>query len=212
MGAEALCVAHFEGQRSEGKAQLETDHVLFRGSFRLKIPHASITTVDANAGTLTITYREGTAIFELGPAAAKWADKIRNPRSLLDKLGVKSGMRVAVVGVDDDDFLAQLAGRVADVATRAPKKGTDIVFFQANAASDLAKLEKLRGYLEPDGAIWVVHTKGKGAAFKDVEVFAAAKRAKLVDVKVASFSATHTAEKLVIPVSLRGEPLDRKGT
>ena len=203
MGAESACVVHFDGKRSEGKALLETDHVLFRGAFRLKIPHASITKLDADGGRLSITYPDGTAVLELGPAAAKWADKIRNPRSLLDKLGVKAGMRVAVIGIDDDAFLAQLAERVPDAATRTPKKGTDVIFFQANAVADLARLEKLRAYLHPDGAIWVVHTKGKAAAFKDVDVFAAAKKAKLVDVKVAAFSPTHTAEKLVIPVALR---------
>jgi len=203
MGAESQCVAHFGGQRSEGTALLETDHLLFRGTFRLKIPHKAITKLDAADGTLRITYPDGTAVFELGSSAAKWAEKIRNPRSLLDKLGVKPDMRVAVIGVDDLEFLGQLSDRTADVTSRTPKKGTDLVFFQADSIADLARLEKLRGYLKPDGAIWVVHTKGKGAAFKDVDVFAAAKKAKLVDVKVASFSATHTAEKLVIPVSLR---------
>jgi hypothetical protein len=203
MGAESQCVAHFGGQRSEGTALLESDHLLFRGTFRLKIPHKAITKLDADDGTLRITYPDGTAVFELGASAAKWAEKIRNPRSLLDKLGVKRDMRVAVIGVDDVALLEQLSDRAADVTSRTPKKGTDLVFFQADSIADLARLEKLRGYLKPDGAIWVVHTKGKGAAFKDVDVFAAAKKAKLVDVKVASFSATHTAEKLVIPVSLR---------
>jgi hypothetical protein len=203
MGAESQCVAHFGGQRSEGTALLETDHLLFRGTFRLKIPHKAITKLDADDGTLRITYPDGTAVFELGSSAAKWAEKIRNPRSLLDRLGVKADMRVAVIGVDDVEFLEQLSDRTADVTSRTPKKGTDLVFFQADSIADLARLEKLRGCLKPDGAIWVVHTKGKGAAFKDVDVFAAAKKAKLVDVKVASFSVTHTAEKLVIPVSLR---------
>ena len=203
MGAESPCVAHFGGQRSEGTALLETDHLLFRGAFRLKIPHAAITKLDAADGTLRITYPDGTAIFELGPAAAAWAVKIRNPRSLLDKLGVKPGMRVAVVGIDDEEFLDQLAERTSDVATRTPKKETDLVFLGAKTVTDLGRLEKLRSYLTPAGAIWVIHAKGKGAAFKDVDVFAAAKNARLVDVKVASFSATHTAEKLVVPVSLR---------
>ena len=75
--------------------------------------------------------------------------------------------------------------------------------FGADAVTDLARLAELRDYLTPAGAIWVVHTKGKAAAFKDVDVFAAAKKAGLVDVKVASFSATHTAEKLVVPVKAR---------
>jgi len=203
MGSDARCTAHFGGQRSDGKALLETDHLIFRGEFRLAIPRKAITEVDATDGTLRVTFPEGTARFELGPAAVKWADKIRNPPSLLDKLGVKAGMRVAVLGVHDESFLAQLADRTTEIARKTPKKDTAIIFFGADTVTDLARLTKLRGYLTPAGAIWVIHTKGKGAAFKDVDVFAAAKKAGLVDVKVASFSPTHTAEKLVVPVKDR---------
>lgn len=203
MGSEALCTVQFDGKRSDGKALLESDHILFRGSFRLLIPHEAISKLDADGGTLRVTFPDGVAHFELGPTAAKWADKIRNPRSLLDKLGVKDGMRVAVIGIDDPEFLDRLADRTDDIARKTPKKNTEIIFFGADVVGDLARLEKLRASLTPAGAIWVVHTKGKGAAFKDVDVFAAAKRAGLVDVKVASFSATHTAEKLVVPVANR---------
>jgi hypothetical protein len=190
-------------KRSEGKALLETDHLVFRGTIRLNIPRNAITQAEADAGTLRVTFPDGTALFELGPSAAKWAEKIRNPPSLLDKLGVKPDMRVAVLGVDDGEFLAQLEARTSDIARRTPKPDTDIIVFGANAVGELARLEKLRGYLTPAGAIWVVHTKGKAAAFRDVDVFAAAKKAGLVDVKVAAFSPTHTAEKLVVPVKLR---------
>jgi len=203
MGSESQCTVHFDGKRSEGKALLETDHLIFRGTIRLNIPRKAITKAEADAGTLRVTFPDGTAAFELGPSAAKWAEKIRNPPSLLDKLGVKPDMRVAVLGVDDDAFLEQLAARTSDIARRTPKKDTDVIVFGANSVTDLSRLEKLRGYLTPAGAIWVVHTKGKGAAFKDVDVFAAAKQAGLVDVKVAAFSTTHTAEKLVVPVKLR---------
>ena len=203
MGAESLCTVDFGGQRSEGKALLETDHLIFRGTFRLSISRKTITKADASDGTLRVTFPDGVAVFELGPTAAKWAEKIRNPPSLLDKLGVKPGMRVAVLGVDDESFLADLATRTTDVARRTPKKGTEIILFGASALSDLARLATLRDYLTPAGAIWVIHTKGKAAAFRDVDVFAAAKKAGLVDVKVAGFSPTHTAEKLVVPVKLR---------
>ena len=54
-----------------------------------------------------------------------------------------------------------------------------------------------------NGAIWVVSRKGKAATLRDVDVIDAAKDARLVDNKVASFSATHTALRLVIPVALR---------
>jgi hypothetical protein len=203
VGAESLCIVQFGKQRSEGKAQLETDQLIFRGAFRLNIPRQAITKLDASDGVLRVTFPDGTAEFELGATAAKWADKIRNPRSLLDKLGVKPGMRVAVLGVDGEQFREELASRTTDIATRTPKKETDIIVFGADKITDLSRLEKLRGYLTSAGAIWVVHTKGKAATFKDTDVFAAAKKAGLVDVKVAAFSATHTAEKLVVPVKDR---------
>jgi hypothetical protein len=203
MGAESQCTVHFGRHRSEGKALLETDELIFRGEFRLAIPRKAITEVDAKDGTLRVTFPDGVARFELGDTAAKWAEKIRNPPSLLDKLGVKPGMRVAILGIDDPAFLAQLAERTTQIARKTPKKDTDVIVFGADAVTDLARLPDLRDYLTPAGAIWVVHTKGKNAAFKDVDVFAAAKKAGLVDVKVASFSPTHTAEKLVVPVKAR---------
>lgn len=203
MGAESPCTAQFGGQRSEGKALLETDHLIFRGTFRLSIPRKAITKADASDGTLRVTFPDGVADFELGQVAARWAEKIRNPPSLLDKLGVKPNMRVAVLGVDDEAFLKALTSRTPDVARRKPKKDTELIVFGANAVADLARLASLRACLTSAGAIWVVHTKGKAAAFKDVDVFAAAKKAGLVDVKVAAFSPTHTAEKLVVPVKDR---------
>lgn len=43
-----------------------------------------------------------------GLPAAIWAEKITQPKTLLDKLGVKPGHNVAVLGVRDADFLAML--------------------------------------------------------------------------------------------------------
>jgi hypothetical protein len=47
-----------------------------------------------------------------------------------------------------------------------------------------------------------VRPKGS-KAITEAETMAAGKRAGLVDVKVVSFSETHTAEKFVIPVAAR---------
>ncbi|HEV2986441.1 MAG TPA: hypothetical protein VGX46_18725, partial [Vicinamibacterales bacterium] len=66
----------------------------------------------------------------------------------------------------------------------------------------LARLEKLKASMKPNGAIWVVRPKGR-PEISERAVMRAGKAAGLVDVKVVSFSATHTAEKFVIPVSAR---------
>lgn len=203
MGAELRCTASFGGKTSDGKALLETNEILFRGgALRLAISLARVKAVAARDGELLVTLPEGVARFALGPAAEKWADKIRNPKSLIDKLGVKPDARVAVVGVGDAPFLAQLGARARDVTTGRPKASTDFVFFLAETPRDLARLATLKRALKPNGAIWVVSPKGR-PEIKDVVVIGAAKAAGLVAVKVAAFSATHTALKLVVPVAKR---------
>jgi hypothetical protein len=121
----------------------------------------------------------------------------------LDKLGVKPGMRVALVGLDDDPLAGELRTRTDDVTLGPPGPGTDLVFLAADDHAALAELPRLRAALRPAGAIWVVSRKGRAATLRDVEVIAAARAAGLVDNKVASFDETRTSLRLVIPVALR---------
>jgi hypothetical protein len=120
---------------------------------------------------------------------------------LLDKLGVRPGARVSVLGVADEAFLARLRAR-ADVSTRE-RTDSDLIFVAADSAAELARLALLERRIKRDGAIWVVSRKGKAATLRDVDVIDAAKRAGLVDNKVASFSETHTALRLVVPRARR---------
>ena len=201
MGKEVECKAEFDGKRSVGKLQLETDDLRFKGDLRLKIPLKQIEKASAKAGVLTIKWPDGTARFELGAAAEKWAEQINNPKSLLDKLGVTNGQVVSVVGIEDEDFLRDLKKRSPDYANKA-QKSSDIVFYQADEPGDLKELKKLRTTIRPDGAIWVVSPK-KRPEIADVVVIAAGKAVGLVDVKVARFSETYTALKFVIPKDQR---------
>ena len=131
---------------------------------------------------------------------------------LLDKLGIRPGMRVAIVGEledadepagGDEPFRARLEGRTSDISEGDPKPDSDIVLLSADSTDDLARLGELRLTIRPNGAIWVVSRKGRAATIRDVEVIAAARAHDLVDNKVVSFSATRTALRLVIPVALR---------
>ncbi len=197
MGDEARCTAHFGDAVSEGKAVLETDELVFRGEQRLVIPRSDIRSASAEDGRLIVEFAGGTAAFELGPHAERWADKIRNPKTLLDKLGIKRESQVSVVGVDDEHFRALLRDEGVE-ATDEPRADSDFVVYQAADVQDLERLFHLRKGLKATGAIWVVAPKG-GREPREAQVLEAGKRAGLVDVKVARFSATHTAHKFVIP-------------
>jgi len=130
---------------------------------------------------------------------------------LLDKLGIRPGMRVAIVGDLDADpetatFRRELADRTSDVTNGAPEPETDIVMLAADSTAELVVLTDLRERIRPAGAIWVVSRKGKASTLRDVEVIAAAREHSLIDNKVVSFSAARTAQRLVIPVALRPRP------
>ncbi|MEA2611774.1 MAG: hypothetical protein QOG32_1500 [Chloroflexota bacterium] len=122
---------------------------------------------------------------------------------LLDKLGIRPGMRVALIDIDDADIRRTIADRTSDLTEGWPEPDTDVVLLGAETLGALAPLEELAGRLRPNGAIWVVSRKGKTATLRDTDVIDAAKVAGLVDNKVASFSPTHTALRLVIPVARR---------
>ena len=125
---------------------------------------------------------------------------------LLDKLGIRPGMRVALIDIDDAEIRPLLGERTTDLTEGWPEPDTDIVLLGADSTHALEPLEALASRIRPNGAIWVVSRKGVAATLRDVEVIEAAKASGLVDNKVASFSATHTSLRLVIPVALRGVP------
>ncbi len=124
-------------------------------------------------------------------------------KPLLDKLGVKPGARVSVLGPQDDSFLSQLRTRTGEVSIGPPKRGSDLIFVFVARREELdARVAPLRGYLKPAGAIWVIRPKGT-PDIKELDVIEAGKRAGLVDNKIASFSEGLSAMRLVIPIALR---------
>jgi hypothetical protein len=201
MGREVKCSAAWNGQRSEGKALLETGSVVFRGDFRVEVPFPPMTRVAVSRGRLTIESRAGTLVLDLGPHADRWAEKIRNPPTLADKLGITDTTRVAVIGVCDPAVLEAVRGRAKTVTAR-PGAGSEIVIIAMDRATDLRRFERLRQVMPDDGAIWSIRPKGV-AEVSESAVRASALAAGLVDVKVARVSATHTAEKFVLPRSSR---------
>ena len=128
--------------------------------------------------------------------------KTRYPRPLMDKLGVKPGLRVSVVGLDEPWLLDELKARGAEVTVGRAAKGSALVFAGMTKKSDLARLPALREAIEPDGAVWVMWPKGR-KEFREDDVRAAGPGARLVDVKVASVSDALSGLKMVVPVALR---------
>ncbi|HET8925170.1 MAG TPA: hypothetical protein VFN26_19465 [Candidatus Acidoferrum sp.] len=202
MGNELTCKVHFGKQQSEGKALLETGEILFRGDFRLKIPFSTIKSTKAVNGELRLQTADGLAVFHLGTTAEKWCDKILHPKTRIEKLGVKPGARVSLLGDFDAEFLHEVAGLTKSVSKGKVTTDSEWVFFAAGSKGDLAALPKIAKSMQGAAALWVVHPKGQKHITEN-DVLAAGRKSGLKDVKVVGFSSTHTALKFVIPLSNR---------
>jgi len=199
MGKEAECTLRRGKQAIRGRALLETDEIIFRpakpGEKRVLLPRAELRDPRAEDGTLHLSFGGAEVALEgLGAQADRWADAIRAPKGLLDKLGVAAGTKVAVVGDLGDDFAVALAARGARLA----KTELDALFFAAGTRAALGKIAALMKRVLDRGALWIVYPKGQ-EAIRERDVLGAGRDAGLKDVKVARFSDTHTALKFVRP-------------
>jgi hypothetical protein len=208
MGQQIETRARLGRRLRKGTALLETDYLLFRGAAgqkpaaRVKVPFSDIRALRASGVWLHVKHAGGVLELELGERAAKWAEKIRSPKSRLDKLGAAQGARVALTGAVDEDFHRELRARGCDLAEGTPPRASALIFFGAEAHGHLSRVKPLAARLAPDGALWIVYPKGR----RDITengVLAAGRAAGLKDVKVVGFSATHTALKFVIPLARR---------
>jgi hypothetical protein len=124
-------------------------------------------------------------------------------RTRIEKLGVKRGADVLLLGIETDDaFLTELREAGAAIRTSG-RAAADMVFALFRHRDDLRRLAPLVPRMKADGSLWTLRPKGS----KDLterEMMRAGQEAGLVDVKVVSFSEALTAEKFVVPVARRG--------
>ncbi|HEY2820763.1 MAG TPA: hypothetical protein VGJ06_06955 [Candidatus Acidoferrum sp.] len=206
MGQERESTLRLGRRRIEGEALLETAEIIFRpvdGTKRLKFAFAEIVkSVKAVDGELRFHTEEGPAVLELGPAAEKWAEKILHPKSRVEKLGVKSGMSVSVLGTFDDEFLTELRKAAKNVFSGTAQAESELIFLAAETNKDLSRVGKIVKTLKGATGLWVIYPKGR-KEISEVGVIEAGRREGLKDVKVVGFSPTHTGLKFVVPVGKR---------
>jgi len=123
-------------------------------------------------------------------------DDTPSTRPLIDKLGVKERMRVAVLGLDDPAFVDLLRTRTGDVYVGRRRIGLDQMFVLFERREELVRLRTHKDFIEKDGAIWALWPKGS-KAINENDVRDAALDVGLVDVKVVSFSPELSALKLI---------------
>jgi hypothetical protein len=202
MGREAKhTVITIDGRAHDGDALLETDEVLLRidgEPKRRKLPIAKLTKVRGEGETIAFEHDGRRYAIEVKDGAA-WAKRITSPPSLLDKLGITTG---ASVHADVDDAAFARALRAAKVHQVPLGREARVVVRGITKRTELSAIAKARRAVGDGLALWIVYPRGREALTED-HVRAAAIEAGLVDVKVARFSETCSALKLVVRKSER---------
>ena len=211
MGYETKCRVHVDDgsgkpRIAEGTVLLETDDLIVRGDARVKVPRRDIQDVSRRAGVVTITAPQATVKLTLGePAATRWEEKLKEaPKRLIDKLDVKPNAKVWLLDVTEPELETQLAERTSEVSRGKSARERDVVFVGVERDAHLPRIERALNAMLDDGAIWVIHPKGRDGV-ADTSIFEKAKTLNLTYTKVARVSETHTAEKLVRPRASRGK-------
>jgi len=140
MGQEVACALRRGKRRSEGKALLETKELLFRpadGGERLKISFSALKSAKAIRGELRLETAEGVTTLELGAAAEKWCQKILHPKTRTEKLGVRAGMNISLIGAFDGGFLRQLSSATKTASDGKLDPNSALIFLSAESAKGL---------------------------------------------------------------------------
>ena len=147
MGLEAECKVNYAGQEGTGKVHLDSKHISFTGAFRFKIPFLEIDGFEASGGSLQLETKQGPVTLKLGSKLAeRWTLKLRYPKTLIDKLGVKDDQRVSTINVVDEHFWEFLRHRTNNIAKEEPQADSDYVFFQVESVEELDQLAELESF------------------------------------------------------------------
>lgn len=200
MGKELVTTVAIDGKAHTCKVLLESVGIICRAPVSRTFTLGDLRSLAVAKGRLTFTADGEKVGIALGSAAEAWLDAIRNPRSRVDKLGVKQGMKVVVLGDAELGAAEEVEAATGEPVGKRLKAGTDLVLLFADEAADLSRLAGVPKALGPKGAVWVLWPKGR-RDFAHEHVVAAGKDAGLVQTKSMGFSERLTGLRLTRPAS-----------
>ena len=123
--------------------------------------------------------------------SAGWLQRIQNPRSLPQKLGLEEGITVHVI----DNHPEPQRVVTESGATLGPLKHAALVFAVIDGEANLQSLERIAVTLPADSHLWVLRRKGKLAQVKESTVMARLAALGLRPSKTTAWSDEYTADR-----------------
>lgn len=184
MGRETKTPVSHAGGTAEARVHLDSEMLTIGPPVRAKL---ALGDVEAAAGAGGLTLKAGKESYLIAMSekeAGLWAKAIAHPPSLADKLGIKPGVGVALVGALPKEIVA--------LVPRPEKAGA--LTIAAAGSLDVKALTKIAKAVPEKGAVWLVYEKG---VVKGDQLIFAAREAGLKDTKVAKISETHTGLRFI---------------
>ncbi|BCW90822.1 hypothetical protein sos41_39970 [Alphaproteobacteria bacterium SO-S41] len=196
MGREAKLRVADGSQKAEARVHLDSEMLTIGPPFRLKIALTEVAAVAVAEDGLHLASSDAALTLKLSAKeAAAWAKAILNPPSLATKLGLKEGMRIAVLGKLPREVDAALAPHKPIKAKRGAPMDAVLTFVAVPAGVPVKELASLAAALPAKSAVWLIYEKG--AAMTGDALIYAARAAGLKDTKVAKISETHTGLRFI---------------
>jgi hypothetical protein len=193
MGREAVTTATYDGRTDEAKVLLESQGILLRAPFSLTLPRDGISGLTVQGEALTGQGPRGPFELMLGAVeAGRWKTALEKPLpTLAEKLGLKPGVTVWTAG---DVGGPELTGALNGVE-RVAVEGASLLIVQA--ADEGALKTALAASEGSTAPFWIVHGKGKAAAFGEAPVRALMRGRGFIDTKVSAVSDALSATRYV---------------
>ena len=196
MGMEMATTVAVNGRRHACNVHLEPNEIVSRGELRRTFAHAAMGGAAVDGTQLVFTHDGDRIGIDRGKAAAKWLDRIRNPRARTQKLGVAPGMQVCVLGRAEPDAVREIAAASGSAPKTRLTANAELVLCFCAEPRDLARLATIAPKLAAGGAVWVLWPKGR-KDFAHEHVVAAAREVRLSTTRSMGFSEQLTGLRLV---------------
>jgi hypothetical protein len=105
-------------------------------------------------------------------------------------------MRAVLIDVPDPALAVELAEVGVEVVS-AQAAEPDLIFLGVASVRDLDKIARCKTRMPATGTLWLIRPKGRDTPVSEADAMRAGLDSGLVDVKVVSFSDTHSALKYV---------------
>lgn len=190
------------GQKVPVRGDFGSDRVRLSGGRRGDVPYKEVQVISTAKGILRIRADGVELQFPVGPNVDRLANKIRSPATRLEKMGVKAGLSVVLLGKFDAEFRSELEAARVKPTTSLPAEPVDLLLVAVRSLDDLAGIQSFAAAIKPDGSLWLVYPKGK-RDIPEKQVLDTGRAAGLKDMKVARFSEKLTALRFMRPLADR---------